>query len=175
MIKAIGLRRLLPILNVLLYLAVICFTNPDTAASAQARVNQLDRIPVGTRLIIAANVPAVLLAFALNATVLHLQPTRLFLLAAPFVLLLWYPVGFWFDRRLGWIASNRPIRTFLRDSFLASQVLIAVLAIVIFVQVIKRGSPGPPDRFWMSYGVCAWFAFLLAVLATKLYARFSRG
>ena len=171
--KAIGFRRLLPIVNVSLYLMFLCFAGASAPGSFQARVNETDSISVGTRLVIAANVPVVVAAFALNAAVLHLQSSRLFLLASPFVLLLWYPVGLWLDRRFGLIPLRRPVRSFVRDGLLATQVLVAILAVVVFLQVIKRGYPGPPDPYWMGYGVCAWFAFLLAVLGTKLYARLS--
>ena len=165
-IKTIGFRRLLPVLNLLLYVAFACVGSAGELSSVQTHSTHVDTVPVGTRFVVAANVPAVLVAFALNATAFHFQPNRLFLLGIPFVPLLWYPVGYWIDRRVGWIPRRKPIRTMLRDAFLASAALIATLSVVVFIQTIRRGYPGP-----MGYGVCAWFAFLLTVLARMLYSR----
>lgn len=172
MIKAIGFRRLLPVANLLLYVGLMCCGNGRWTSSGQADSHAVT-VPILNRCVIALNVPAVFAAFGLNAVVFHFQLKYAFLLSIPFVLLLWYPVGCWIDRQVGWSLRRKQIGAVLRDVFLASAVLISVLAVVLFVQIIHR--VGPRDPFWMGYGICAWFAFLLTVLAGTVYRRLANS
>jgi hypothetical protein len=51
---------------------------------------------------------------------------------------LWYPVGCWIDQHLGWSVRRKQIRTVLRDVFLASAVLIAILAGMVYSRAADR-------------------------------------
>ena len=169
MVKAIGFRRLLPIANCLLYVVLMCFDSGRGITSSQP-VSDVGAVPIPLRLVVAANVPAVLAAFAVNA-VFHFQLRNPFLLTIPFIPLLWYPVGSWIDRRLGWSPSRRYVRTRLRDVLLVSAVVIACFAVQVFVQNARVLYPRPTDPFWMGYGIWLWFLFLLSVLARMVYRR----
>jgi hypothetical protein len=173
MVKAIGFRRLLPIANCLLYVALLCFDNGHGITSSQP-VSDVDAVPIPLRLVVAANVPAVLVAFAIRA-VFHFQLRNPFLLAIPFIPLLWYPVGSWIDRRLGWSPSRKRVRNRLRDVLLILAVLIACFAMQVFVQRFKVLYPRPTDPFWAGYGIWLWFLFLVAVLARMVYGRFANS
>src|SRR4051812_49803705 len=98
MVKAIGFRRLLPIANCLFYVVLMCFGNGRGITSAQA-VSHVDAVPILLRLVVAANVPAVLAAFAIDAGVFHFPLRKPVLLTIPFIPLLWDSVGSWIDRR----------------------------------------------------------------------------
>jgi hypothetical protein len=114
-----------------------------------------------------------LAALFLNAIVFRFPTNHTFLLAAPFVPMLWYPVGRWFDRRLGWAQRDKSKRTFIGDTLLVLCGLLAIFSVVIFLQTIKRAYT--PDSLWLVFGVCAWFAFLLVVLAGRFHARFFKA
>lgn len=126
-----------------------------------------------TKFAVALNVPAVLAALFLNTVVFRFRTNYLFLLAVPFVLILWYPVGRWFDRRLGWVQRRKRKRTLIGDTLLVLCGLFAIFSVVILLQTIKQAYI--PDSLWLVLGVCAWFAFLLVVLAGVFYARFFRS
>ena len=72
--------------------------------------------------------------------------------------------------RLGWSARRKQVRTRSRDVLLASAVVMTCLAGVVFFQVLKL-LHGPTDPFWIGYGLCLWFGFLLAVLTGMVYRR----
>jgi hypothetical protein len=177
MLRRIGFRRLLPLLNLALYVASICIGNAGDSGKTHISASrppaaEAGTIPARVKIAVSLNVPAVLAASLLNVIVFHFQTSGVFLLAVPFVPLLWYPVGKWFDRRLGWVHRYKSKRTFIRDALVVASSVLAILSVVIFIQVIKRGHPGPPDPFWIAFGVCAWFAFLLVVVAGIFYAHF---
>ena len=177
MLRRIGFRRLLPVLNLVLYAASMCIGNASESgqtrmSAAHAHGGEADTIPTRVKIAVALNVPAVIAAFLLNAIAFHFQTNRVFLLAVLFIPLLWYPVGKWFDRRVGWVRRGKPKRTFIRDALLVVSGVLAILSVVVLIQVIKRGYPGPPDTFWIGFGVCAWFAFLLIVVAGMFHTRF---
>jgi hypothetical protein len=159
MIKTIGFRRLLPIANCLLYVVLTCF--------GSCRITSAQFDP--STLILAVNVPVVLAAFTLDAAVFHSQLKLAFLLSIPLVPLLWYLVGSWIDRRIGWIPSRKYVRTLSRDVLLASAVVTACLVVVVFVQTVTLVHP--PRMSWVVCAVCAWMAFLLAVLGRMVYRR----
>jgi hypothetical protein len=177
MLRKIGFRRLLPVLSLALYVASICVGNAGRSgtthiSATRTHTAEVGTIPARVKMAVSLNVPAVLAASLLNAIVFHFQTSGVFLLAVPFVPVLWYPVGKWFDRRLGWVHRCKPKRTFIRDTLVVASGVLAILSVVVFAQVIKRGYPGPPDTFWIAFGVCAWFAFLLVVVAGIFHAHF---
>lgn len=169
MIRSLGFRYLLPAANCLSYLALLCFGG-NRAIPASSVTPHVEAIPILPRFVIAANVPAVLAAFTTNA-IFHLRLKNPFLLSVPFILPLWYLVGCWIDRRIGWSPRKTPIRSRLRDFLLASAVIVAGLAVVVFLQVVKLVRPAPSDPFWFGYGISLWFGFLLVVLAGMVYRR----
>jgi len=114
-----------------------------------------------SQLAIGPNAPAVLVAIGLNTTLLRRETMYTLWLAAPLIPVLWYGVGRWFDRRLDWVASPKPKRSFLRDAILGLPGCFAVLVLLLVAQVMMRGYPGPPDPLRLGLGVCSWFAFLL--------------
>ena len=129
----------------------MCFDHGRGNTSPQA-VSDVDAVPILLRLVVAANVPAVLVAFAIRA-VFHFQLRNPFLLAIPLIPLLWYPVGSWIDQRLGWSPRRKHFRTRLRDVLLMLAVVSACFAVQVFVQNAKVLSPRPTDPFWMGYGI----------------------
>ena len=178
MLRKISFRRLLPILNLALYISLMCLGHTvrlhlTAPSAAQLHLVEPGIMPSRIKLAVALNVPAVLAAFFLNTMVFHFQTNYLFLLALPFVLMLWYPVGRWFDQRLGWVQRRKPKATLIGDILLVLCGLFAVFAVVILLQTMKRAYI--LDSLWLVLGVCAWFAFVLVVLAGAFYARFFRS
>lgn len=178
MLRKIGLRRSLPILNLAFYIASMCIGLPMRAhltsmSAAQVHSVESGTVPFRIKFAVALNVPAILAAVLLNAIVFRFQINHMFLVAAPFVPMLWYPVGRWFDRRLGWVQGRKAKRTFIGDTLLVLCGLLAILSVVVVLQTIRRAYT--PDSLWLVFGVCTWFAFLLVVLAGIFHARFFRA
>lgn len=177
MLRRIGLRTLLPLLNLALYVSLVCIGNarnsPPTLANTQATVvrsNILTRAEVA----LALNLPALATAFVLNVALFHLKATSIFWLTLPFVPLSWFGVGLWIDRRFGWLRRPKPKRTFVRDAFLVLTCLVTLLFVFEILKTILQQwrSSGSADRPWLDVGSCAWSAFLLTVLGGMFSARF---
>jgi hypothetical protein len=163
MLRRVGLRTLLPISSLALYLALMCIGNAresrQTLATAKATAVIAD-FPTRVKIMFALNVPAIATAFFLNEVVFHLQANYIFWLALPLVPLLWFKVGLWIDRRLGWVRRREPKRTFIRGAVLVVACLVAILFVIALLQTIlgQRRSPGSTDMPWLNFGVCAWSA-----------------
>jgi hypothetical protein len=156
----------------------MCLTHgvrPHLTSSSATQVHLVDSGIISSRVkfAVALNLPAVLAALFLNTMVFRFQTNYLILLAAPFVLILWYPVGRWLDRRLGWVQCRKRKRTLIGDTLLVFCGLLAIFSAVILLQTINQAYT--PDSLWFVLGVCSWFAFLLVVLAGVFYARFFRA
>jgi hypothetical protein len=178
MLRKIGLRRSLPILNLALYIASMCLgyaVQPHLTSQSAAQIHSAESgtVPNRIKFAVALNVPAVLAALFLNAMIFRFQSNHVLLLAAPFVPMLWYSVGRWFDQRLGWVQRGKSKSSFLGDTLLILCGLLAIFSVVTLLQTIKRAYT--PDSLWLVFGVCTWFAFLLVVLARIFHARFFRG
>lgn len=173
----IGFRRLLPILNVVLYGMFLCGGiewRSTLSPANHAQPADDSQNPARLKAVISLNAPAILLALFLNSIVFPLHPARAFVLSVLFIPVLWYLVGRWIDQHLGWIHRPMPKRSFLRDALLIAGGVLAFLAIVVAIQVIRAGYPGPPDPLGIGLGFCIWFGFLLFVIARMLYFRFAR-
>ena len=137
MLRRMGSRRLLPVVQLALHLVL---TGPNTVelyhAYRQSAVNTSSTfqlaawqegvpfrptdihpyVPVGMRAVILLNLPAALAAGAVIITLglKGLEGDLAFMLAmAPCVALLWYAVGLWIDRRLGFLPLKaRPFSRF---------------------------------------------------------------
>jgi len=82
-------------------------------------------------------------------------------------------VGLWIDRRLGWVRRRKPQKTFIRDKFLVVTCLTTTFFVIETIRtILERRSSVTADLSWLSFGVCAWSAFLLTVLAGMFSARF---
>ena len=177
MLRRIGLRWLLPLINLVVYVALIGVcevwksglpnpTSPPQSRSVEPKVSPF------VKGVLSANVLALAAGVILNASAQHTQPMRGFLLAVPFVPLFWYPVGRWLDRRLQWMLPRQPKRSLTCDALLIFVAVIALISAVVLIQVIRTGIPGPPDRLGLGFGFCAWFAFGLVVVLFALFDRF---
>jgi len=182
MLRTIGFRRLLPALNMALFAAAFCIGSvggSDTRHESATRdhVVETGTFPAYFKIAVSLNLPAVLTALVVNATVFHFRTSCVPWLVVPLIPLFWFPVGKWFDRRLDWVHRCKPKRTFVRDALAVASGILAILVFLVLLQVVrvvKQGYSGSPDGFWIVLGVCAWFAFVLVVLARMLYSRFLR-
>lgn len=180
MLRTIGLRRLLPVLNIALFVAALCIGSagdPEIQHKSAARdhVTETDTFPAHFKIAVSLNLPPVLTALVINATIFHFRTSCVPWLALPLIPLFWFPVGKWFDRRLGWVPGRKPKRAFVRDALVITSGIFAILFLVVLLQVVrvvKQGYSGSPDALWIVLGVCAWFGFLLVVLAGMLHSRF---
>jgi len=176
MLRRVGLRRLLPCLNLVVYVSMIGVcdiwkSGPNPMPTSQIPSAETRDVSVFVKSVLSANVLALAVGVILNGAS-HTHPMRAFLLAVPFVPLFWYPVGAWLDRRLGWRSRSRPTRSLVRDILLIVVAVIALLPFVVLIQVIKAGVPSPPDRLGMGFGLCAWITFGLVVILFALFNRF---
>jgi hypothetical protein len=87
MLRKVGLGRLLPLLNLVLYAATLCFANAGQSrlSSAQPHATNMGTILALVKISTALNVPAVLIGDLLAAIVFHFQLDCALVLAIPFV------------------------------------------------------------------------------------------
>lgn len=168
MLRRIGFRMLLPLLNLILYLALICIGSAGNIQAIAANADFSTRAKVAFSL----NVPALAAAIVVNVVVFHFPASFISWLALPFIPLFWFGVGLWIDRRLGWSRRRIPKRSFIRDTFLIVTCLATALFAVELVKTILQQRRGSADMPWLDFGVCAWTGFLLTVLAGMFGARF---
>lgn len=117
----------------------------------------------------ALNLPALSIALILRA-ILKLGTNAGLWLALPFIPVLWYIVGLWLDRRLGWARRSAATPSRIRRVSLAISFCAAVLFGIPLLQTIyeARRTGGTLGNAWLDLGVCTWYAFLLVVLAEMI-------
>jgi len=174
--RRIGFRRLLPPVQLVLFGTLIWFADreeqrqlpcsvawvplaPTVYAQDQADVGFDDscRRPLAESIAVDLNLPAVF-AGALAAVALRHDTDRaVYGASAPAVLILWYLVGLWIDRRLGYVAGP------LRRRRYPLLLLKAALGFCLLLFLLS-------DAGWVFHpvsgmmGLIAWSGFFFAVV-----------
>ena len=115
-------------------------------------------------LVTAINLPALLPAFML-ALLFAGHTLVSYFFGAPLVIILWYWIGCWIDRRRGFlpVARRRPaIASRRRVAVVLSSLLFLLTAgFWVYYGLIE---PHGPDMFWATCSMMCWSAFLLIVI-----------
>jgi hypothetical protein len=187
MLRRFGFRALAPALNLALFVALVVWgASPRLIAYLQESgvpfyptENPLHSFLPTPRLIaIGLNAPA----FLLSTLIVEVLPVphnataqSVLLLMCPFILLLWYLTGRWFDRRVGFLpAKVQPTKR--RYLLVAAAALIGVVLVWTLYRVwyfLNGGIAGwhgeTPIYAASEYGMAAWVALweVMILLATK--------
>jgi hypothetical protein len=191
MLRRIGFRHVLPPAQLVLY-GVLCLnaywdrpgqqpciiidTYGDQAVFAQEGLDLSFSHPVchtpnAERVAISLNLPAVMLGWIIGDALLHVytEPGR-FVLTAPAVVLLWYLVGLWIDRRLGYVslqkARFRFPRILAKVAHGFSILMVFLSAILILRALISQSHR--IDPYFVASSIASWSVFLLVVTTSNL-------
>jgi len=185
MLRRLGFRRILPIANIILFIALVTIGAIQVGHSFGPRVRQtayqeegelpeghpqaMFVMPLAWTLAIAINVPATMLG-ALFAEIFHLGSNLGALLCSmPFVLLLWYAVGHWLDHQLNILPRCKPgnaIRIACWIGILLSAVLLAV-----GLMAFKSHAALNADVVALALGWLFWSLLLLLMCVLTLQRR----
>ena len=186
MLRRVGYRRVLPVLNLLLYLALVGAA--DWNLLRQARLYQdvgasrstdaetvwdpvyIDTpIPMPKTLAESINFPAVLFALPFGALQRGWRAELLVdSITALYLLPLWYALGRWLDRRSTIVSSGRAL-TLIRKLIL----WVAVLAIVAIIGLFTLGLARYPNSWLnllLALPVLFWPALLAYIARRELRA-----
>lgn len=185
MLRRFGYRRILPIVQIILFIALVTIGAIQVGHSFGPRVRQTAyqqdgelpeghpqatfTMPFAWTLAIAINVPATMLG-ALCAEIFHLGSNLGALLCSmPFVLLLWYLVGHWLDHQLDVLPRRRPgnaIRIACWIGIILSAVLLAV-----GLMAFKSHASLNADVVALALGWLLWSLALLVMCLLTLQRR----
>jgi hypothetical protein len=187
--RRIGFRRLLLPVQLVLF-GVLCFiahrerqrqepctyywVSFDTPAFAQQPGETVTFLPpcrapkaelVATALDLPATLAGAILGAALAAILHRKGDIWSFVVSAPMVALLWYWIGLWIDRRLGYVGLPQGRRSFPRVlakvAFGCSVFTVFLSAIVLLDSVLLHHYR--PDGVVVGSTLAGWSVFLMAV------------
>ena len=186
MLRHLGYRRVLPLINLVVYLALVgaadrdvlqqvqLYKDVDASRTAQGETGwdpvYIDApIPMTKVLAESINFPAVLFALPFGSIQKGWRGELLVdSIAAIYVLPLWYAVGRWIDRRSNAVSSVK-VLTLIRKSILYIAVFTTVAIAGLFVVGIVR-YPNAWASFLFALPVLFWPALLAYVARWELRA-----
>jgi hypothetical protein len=125
--------------------------------------------PRALLIVLPLNLPAALVGLILQDSLLHRSSDAwLFLVSAPAVVLLWYLVGLWIDRRLGFVALPKGRRfppIFARLAFGLSVLILIFAAIVVLRSVLSHHRI---EEIVVATSIAGWSGFLFVVTRLNL-------
>jgi hypothetical protein len=179
MLRRFGLRRILPIVQLALFIALVSaglvarrqhFQERQLQPVAWQQESSIpwqpseDRFPTPWLVAIGLNVPATILG-ALVAELAHVGTNLGALICStPFVLILWHFIGRWIDRQLGFLPMKVPGNL--------ARVLCSgglVMSIVFFaVGIVARHTPGELTPNTLAIAI-AWLVWSVALFLMCLF------
>ena len=178
MLRRFGLRRILPIVQLALFIALVfagLFERRQQFEQRQLQPVALQegipfepqrevRFPTPWLVAIGLNVPATILG-ALVAEIAHVGTNLGALICStPFVLILWHFIGRWLDRQLGYLRMKVPGNL---ARVLCSGGLVLSVAFFV-VGVIARRTPGELTPNTLALAI-AWLVWALALFLMCLF------
>lgn len=167
MLRKLGLRTLLPVVHLAACLIVVFFCKiVPTSIISQGTARVIIDVECGI------NLPVLAVFFTLKA-VFRMDASRALLFCIPFVPVLWYAVGLWIDRRLGLVPRNKPRPgAFYSISLMIFFCAMVLLAIPFMQSIYQTPRNGNEPDLSAELAICAWYLFLLVILAGMIRARF---
>lgn len=183
MIRRLGYRRILPISQLALYLALVSFGAWQLGGIQPKRLQQVsfqespglpdwrpqtNTMPAPWLLAIAINVPAAMLG-AIFAEMLHIGSNFTALLcSSPFVLLLWQLFGRWLDRQIGYLPFRPPGIAARVVSWVG--IVFSAVLLAIGILAFRSHEALNAEVFALAVGWLAW-SFILFLMCTLTLRR----
>lgn len=179
MIRRIGFRRLLPVLFTLIHIGLLIYSSaPRHDAQSnfrshftyQSAADQEDSVawePMEPRplkpaqkLAFVANLPALVLAMPIALMFLQSNDIGSLYASLPFVPLVWYSVGRWLDRLMGYISQSHQPRRAWRRLFTVISTILLCLSIASITPVNHHRTH---DAYWVGSALILWSGLFLAI------------
>jgi hypothetical protein len=179
MIRRIGFRRLLPILFTLMHVALLFYAtaqrhrtlssadgdsayHPAAYQESSIAWEPMEPKPlvIAEKLGIVLNFPAFVLAIPITLLFFHGKDMGLWYASLPFVPLVWYGVGRWFDRLLGYISHSPPVRRTWYELFGTLSMILLCLSIATVTPIYPHRMG---DTYWIGFGLILWSGLSLAI------------
>ena len=185
MLRRLGFRRILPIANILLFMALVTIGAMQVGHSFGPRVRQTAyqeggnlpeghpqatfTMPIAWTVAIAINVPATMLG-ALCAEIFHIGSNFGALLCSmPFVLLLWYAVGHWLDHQLNILPRCAPGNGIRIACWVG--ILLSALLLAVGLMAFRSHAALNADVVALALGWLLWSVLLLVMCVLTLQRR----
>jgi hypothetical protein len=184
MLRSLGFRRILPIANIILFIALVTIgaiqVNHSFGPRFQQTAYQEGELPEGHpqatfvmplawTIAIAINVPATMLG-ALCAEIFHSGSNMSGLLCSlPFVLVLWNLVGRWLDRQLNILPRRVPSNATRIACWIG--ILLSAVLLAVGLMAFKTHTSLNADVIALALGWLLWSLLLLAMCVLTLQRR----
>jgi hypothetical protein len=173
MMGRIGFRRLLPILFVLIHAALLLTSAVQHAAPSDVEPDiyaPLSDMPpppltVAHKAALVLNLPALFLSIPVVLAFPRSSDAETFFASLPFVPFVWYVVGKWIDRLLGYIPQPRRLRRKWQKFFAIISAILMCLGIAAATPVNHHRTP---DTYWVATALTLWSGLFLAISASGL-------
>jgi len=180
MMHKLSFRRILPFAFTLLHLVTMLYSvshhrNPAssealapgyTSVSYQedgiVRWEPIEPRPLSPaqKVAIILNLPAILIASPIAAILFHGEDIGLLSTALLFVPLIWYGIGRWLDRMLGYIPPSRHAWKSGRGFVTALCWILLCISIVVMTPLNHHRRP---DAYWVGSGFGLWSAIFVVI------------
>jgi hypothetical protein len=180
MMVRIGYRRLLPVLFTVAHVALLLYgsAHPYHTLSSIHRESAYHRLayqesasipwdPKGStplkpalKIAILLNLPAMFAAIPIAVVFFHGSELGLLYAPLPFVLLLWYGIGLWLDRLLGYVPHSGKVHKTWRGLFAALSVGLLCLSIAS-ITPLNHHRTG--DTYRVGLALILWSALFFAM------------
>jgi hypothetical protein len=186
-IARIGFRRLLPVLFTSVHLGLLLYalslhhhtqsslSNPLTYRSVAYQEETIQWEPAEPKpltqpqkLAIVFNLPALLIAIPIAATLFQGSDMGLLYGSLPFVPIVWYGVGRWLDGLAGYIPRSRVLHSAVRRCFAVVSLFFLIIGIVSITPLDHHRTN---DTLWPMSALILWSALFLAISLSGLRAR----
>ena len=172
MIRRFGLGRALPILLVLIQISFLFWTwaeerhRPIDTSLPMISDIPPDPPPLALKLSIVLNLPAWLLSIPVEMFFSRVSKTRGFLASLPFVALVWYGIGLWLDRFMGYVDPPRKLGRNRRRIAATAAAIFLCLGIAIITPVNHHR--GLPSTYWVGGSLILWSTLFLGMSTAGL-------
>ena len=165
MIGKIGFRRLLPVLCVLTHTALLLFTSAGQYVTTSS-VDSTDYPPISDmppppltaaqKTALVLNLPALFLCIP----ALLVFSVGSLLTSLPFVPLVWYGVGRWLDKLMGYVPQPRQLRRKWRWLFAILSAILVCLGIATITPINHHPTL---NAYWVAAALILWSGLFLVI------------
>ena len=176
MIGRIGFRRLLPILFVLTHAALLFFTSvgqfvtpSDVDSASYPPISDIPPAPltVAQKAALVLNLPALILSIPVVLAFSRSSNVGSLFASLSFVFLVWYGVGRWVDRLVGYVPQPCQLRRKWRWVF---AIISATMVCLGIATVTPINHHRPPDAYWFAAALTLWSGLFLRI-STSAFIR----
>ena len=182
MMQRIGFRRLLPFVFTVMHVALLLYGTerqhqtrafgalqqryvPAVYQENGVRWDVIEPKPLTTaqKLGLLLNLPSLLLAIPLAATLFHGSDMGLLYAALPFVPLVWYAIGRWLDGLLGY-SARLCLPRILRGFLAVPAGLVLCVSLACFTPLYHHRTA---DTYWMFSALVLWSGLCLTMMTAS--------